>query len=92
MANYCFSSATGSEVPIPSHFTADKFTLAQMENFDHADRSSPTCLKSNHDTIMILTQIKLEKMLIFQKQEKMDLGNFLVIIFVTITEKLKTFL
>ena len=60
LENYCFSTATGHEVPIPSHFTADKFTLAQMDNFDHADRSSPTGMKSNHDTVMILTQIKPE--------------------------------
>ena len=58
LANYCFASSVDGKVPIPSHFVPDKFTLAQMDNFDHPDRSSSSGTMSNHDTVMTLTQIK----------------------------------
>ena len=60
LANFCFTSSENSNVPIPRHFVSDKFTLAQMDNFDHQDKSSPSGTKSNHDTVMTLTQIKPE--------------------------------
>ena len=59
--NYCFSTSADYQVPIPSHFTPDKSTLAQMDNSDHPDWSSLTGVKSNHDTVVTFTQIKPEQ-------------------------------
>ena len=60
LANYCFEKSEENSVPIPSHFVTDEFTLAQMDNFDHSDRSSLSDIHSNHDTVMTLIQIKPE--------------------------------
>ena len=60
LANFCFTASENCSVPIPIHFVPDKFTLAQMDDFDHPDKSSPSDTKSNHDTVMTLTQIKPE--------------------------------
>ena len=60
LANYCFEKSEENSVPIPSHFVTDEFTLAQMDNFDHSDRSSLSGTHSNHDTVITFIQIKPE--------------------------------
>ena len=36
------------DLPIPSNFSPDSFTIAAFENVDHADNSSQSGIKSNH--------------------------------------------
>ena len=45
-------------VLIPSHFSKDMLTVATLDNFDHQDRSSPTGVNSNHDSVSTLFQVK----------------------------------
>ena len=42
----------------PSHFSKDMFTITALDNFDHRDRSSPTGMNSNLDTVATLFQVK----------------------------------
>ena len=60
LAHFAFKEGEKYGVPIPSHFVRENFTIAALDNFDHADRSSPTGMMSNHDTVMVLFQIKPE--------------------------------
>lgn len=45
-------------VPLPSHFSKEMFTLGAFDNFDHQDRSSPSGINSNHDTVMTIFLVK----------------------------------
>jgi hypothetical protein len=58
LAYYAYLSSEKSDVPLPSHFSVDEFTIAAFDNFDHADQSSPSGMMSNHDTVMTLFQVK----------------------------------
>ena len=42
----------------PSHFSKDIFIITALDNFDHQDRSSPTSMNSNLDTVSTLFQVK----------------------------------
>ena len=46
------------DVPLPSNFETQNFTLAAMGNFDNADKSSLSGMKHAHDTVLIVFQIK----------------------------------
>ena len=58
LAQYTLMQCGKVLVPIPSHFSKDMFTIAVLDNFDYQDRSSPTGMNSNHDTVSILFQAK----------------------------------
>ena len=60
LAHYSCIEGENDGVPITSHFVHENFTIAAFDNFDHADRSSSSGLMSNHDTVMVLFQIKPE--------------------------------
>lgn len=49
-----------NNVPIPSHFDRNMFTLAAFDNFDH-NESTFTGLGSSHDTVCVLFQDKPEE-------------------------------
>ena len=57
-AKYTYMNSMNDQVPIPSHFTKEQFTIGAFDNFDSADRSSATGKMSTHDTVSVLFQIK----------------------------------
>ena len=58
LAKYTILESLNDKVPLPSHFDANNFTLAAMDNFDNADRNSLSGTMHAHDTAMTLFQIK----------------------------------
>ena len=58
MAKYTILESLNDKVPLPSHFDANNFTLAAMDNFDNADRNSLSGTMHAHDTAMTLFQVK----------------------------------
>ena len=43
---------------MPSHFSKDHFSICTFDNFDHADRSSLSGTHSDHDTAVVMFQVK----------------------------------
>ena len=60
LAKYTIARSMDCHIPLPSHFTNDKFTFAAFDNFDHQDQSSASGKFSNHDTVMTVFQVKPE--------------------------------
>ena len=58
LAQYTLTRSEQGLVLIHSHFCKDMFTNAALDNFDHQNRSSPTCMNSNHDTVSTIFQVK----------------------------------
>ena len=48
----------GGNVPLPSQFISDQFTLAAFNSFDHCDCSSLSGKRSSHDTVMTVFQVQ----------------------------------
>ncbi len=45
------------QVPLPSHFDADMFTVAAVDNFDH-EEATLSGIGGSHDTVSVLFQDK----------------------------------
>ena len=58
LAQYTLMQCEKVLVTIPSHFSKDMFTIAALDNFDRQDRSSPTGMNSNPDTVSTLFLVK----------------------------------
>ena len=43
---------------LPNHFSKDHFSICSFDNFDHADRSSLSGTHSDHDTAVVMFQVK----------------------------------
>ena len=58
LANYVLASSINEGPPLPSHFLKDHFSICAFDNFDHADRSSLSGTHSDHDTAVVMFQVK----------------------------------
>ena len=58
LAKFTVYESLSLDVPLPSHFETENFSLAAMDNFDNADKSSLSGMKHAHDTVLIVFQIK----------------------------------
>ena len=56
MANLIVNSSEGN-VPLPSHFDPDNFTVAAFDNFDH-EKATLSGIQGTHDTVSVLFQDK----------------------------------
>ena len=54
LAAYAVAKSTGNEVPVPSTFILDAYTLGAMDNGDFNDRSSISGTESDHVTMQVL--------------------------------------
>ena len=75
LAKYAFTKSQTDDIPMPSHFVTDRFTIAAFDNFDSADKSSPTGTLSSHDTALVLFQIKPDDVPAKPLISTMDLAN-----------------
>ena len=75
LAQYSFAQGEKVGIPLPSHFSAKQFTIGAFDNFDHADRSSPSGTFSNHDTVMTLFQVKPDALNSKPLKSSIDLGT-----------------
>lgn len=58
LASYTVESSNDN-VPLPSHFHPDKFTIAAFDNFDH-NEATESGINSTHDTVSVLFQEESE--------------------------------
>ncbi len=56
LAAYAVEKSAGEEIPIPSTFTRDSFTICAMDNADFSDKSSISGKESDHITMQVLYQ------------------------------------
>jgi hypothetical protein len=56
LAAYAVNQSARGEVPIPSSFTRDTFTIGAMDNADFSDKSSLSGMESDHVTMQVLYQ------------------------------------
>ena len=56
LAAYAVEKSSGHEIPIPSNFTRDSFTIGAMDNADFNDKSSISGMESDHVTMQVLFQ------------------------------------
>lgn len=56
LASYGIAKSSGGEVPLPSTFTPNCFTLGALDNGDFSDRSSLSGAESSHITMQVLYQ------------------------------------
>ena len=54
LAKYAMLKSSENNVPLPSHFNKEMFTIAAFDNCDHTDRTSRSELSSSHDTVFTL--------------------------------------
>ena len=60
LAKLAISRSSDTGIPLPTHFSKSRFTMAAMNNFDHSDFNSIRETAGTHDTAMTLFQIKPE--------------------------------
>ena len=58
LADYVLASSINEGPPLPSHFLKGHFSICAFDNFDHADHSSMSGTHSDHDTAVVMFQIK----------------------------------
>ena len=58
LAKDAMLKSSENNVPLPSHFNKEMFTIAAFDNFDQTDRTSLSGLSSSHDTVFTLFQVK----------------------------------
>ena len=56
LAAYAVEKSTGQEIPIPSNFSRDSFTIGALDNGDFSDKSSISGMESDHVTMQVLYQ------------------------------------
>ncbi len=56
LAAYAVEKSADQEIPIPSTFTRDSFTIGAMDNADFSDKSSLSGKESDHITMQVLYQ------------------------------------
>ena len=64
-----------NNVPLPSHFNKEMFTIAAFDNFDHTDRTSLSGLSSSHATVSTLFQVKPSESVSKPKKSEFNLKN-----------------
>ena len=52
LAKFTVYENLSMDVPLPSFFETQNFTLAAMDNFDNADKNSLSGMKHAHDTVL----------------------------------------
>ena len=58
LADYVSASSINKGPPLPSHFSNYHLSICAFDNFDHADRSSLSGTHSDHDTAVVMFQVK----------------------------------
>ena len=58
LAKHAILKSSENNVPLPSHFSKEMFTVGAFDNFDHKDRTSLSGLSASHDTVSTLFQVK----------------------------------
>ena len=56
LASYAVKCSENGEIPIPSTFTRDDYTMAGMDNSDYADKSSLSGTEGSHYAALVLFQ------------------------------------
>ena len=58
LADYVLASSINEGPPLSNHFSKGHFSICAFYNFEHADRSSLSGTHSDHDTVVIMFQVK----------------------------------
>ena len=58
LTDYVLASSINERPQLPSHFSKVHFSICAFDNFDHADRSSLSGTHSDHDTAVVMFQVK----------------------------------
>ena len=58
LAAYVLASSINERPPLSSYFSKDHFSIYAFDNFDHADCSSMSGTHSDHDTAVVMFQVK----------------------------------
>ena len=82
LAKHAMLKSSENNVPLPSHFSKEMFTVGAFDNFDHKDTTSLSGLSASHDTVSTLFQVKPSETSSNPNKSEYDLKN------VDITEKL----
>ena len=72
---YRHKKSTENNVPLPSHFSKEMFTVGAFDNFDHKDRTSLSGLSASHDTVSTLFQFKPSETSSKPNKSECDLKN-----------------